>query len=518
VTLWCDATSGKASPSKTWAMALGGAEKRATVRATGSAQAGLLASATWLEDGDQVVLVGHVLAQGMSDAIAPGDGLAEKLKAVVGKWKRHNLTPRGRVYVANSELLGRVWYFASIVDLDAATTKAIKDIVEAFVVHNDTRPQSEIFWSVRKAWYEAPHGEGGLGLLPFTEQVEALRCRLVQRLLKGEEAPWRPLAAHWFQKASEPWGLGLQAFTSPSFTRRLQNMQRRVSSAASSLPSHWLKMLGAWQKLQAGLEVEGDGAGCFLEAAGQAVFYNQRVTNVAGQPLCGAAAGGASWRRAAEAGLRTVEDVRRIIERGFSTGRDTLRPRWLWLRATELRRLLPPLWSAEGTRREDHAHLTTAPGEVLPALVTEAGWQMEKQSGPQWVCATGANSRELRLRLWSRRVEERGSNRISTNLNNFPRPTCWTERFAWNVQLEPCLQACCTQTAPQEARGEHVAGAARHLYVPEADWTETSPELPVLWPRADGHGARAGVSTPPGRCQVVLGESRGTGRGATVPF
>ena len=388
---------------KTWVVALGStAAARAAVRAQLVSSYPQLQGATWLQDGDRTRLLGFALSSGLRGGeVASGEesAIVERVRSARKRWARAGLGARGRVYVANSELMSRVLYYAAFRRLPGVEMALVEAEIAQYVT-----PGPGVFWDVSRARYEQTPAEGGMGLLPLTDLIGAAHCGLVQRLLSGEAGLWAPFAERWFRAATGVWGLGLELLMAPEFP-----------VAEVVLPPYWLDMLQSWRGLQLtapARRVER----VSQEASDRCVFYSPLVLEG------GASLRGAVWRPLAAAGVNTVGAVAAAVFGGtqLAPGLDALARR-VW-------NALPEEWRRSGARR---AH----PFMTLRREMAEVTWVQQRGAGQARVLkALEATARERRFRLWDRKHPV-GSRR-SVALVDYTGPRCWRRvlgpGFSWS--------------------------------------------------------------------------------------
>ena len=162
-----------------------------------------------------------------------------------------------------------------------------------------------------------PWAWGGVNHVDIGIQIQALQARNVSRLLKPKTHAWKAFFAQWlgrdpaWQHAHpavalrelDRWGLGLAA------------LFFAVPISARDMPMRVLAYLQAFRALRPHRACSVSDAP--LEALLQEpLFFNPRIRG----PECGAPLLGVGWRPVAEAGVRRIGDLRRLLTEALPPG------------------------------------------------------------------------------------------------------------------------------------------------------------------------------------------------------
>ena len=400
--VWARASGSRLNLSKTFVCIFAKSlQERDIIRDALLQECNQLLPSNFIVEGASSRILGAFITQGpnLSDVaqLPQSSFIAIKKKVIdaIKAWRRVRLTLSGKVYVANSELFSRFWYFFILQQPSQPLWTSLLDEIYSFILHKSRRASSTPSWNLSRWRYEAHTSNGGLGLLPAVEHLHALRCRFVARFLQDSTALWWPFANFWFSSCSYMWNLGL-GFLDPSASRL----------SLSSLPPHWKLCVQAFRKVKPSYHPHAfsllrSGAMTFMVASNFHVFYNSLVLDTSNLPLVGA-----SWRPIASAGITRVGDVVRVLTTGLHprTSR-RLSPNFR-AKLTYLLQCIPVSWLSEGPS----LHMQpVSPTSFL-------GWSPPSEP---WVFASESTVRLFRSRIWDLQYANR------SDLLSYVPPECW---------------------------------------------------------------------------------------------
>ena len=244
------------------------------------------------------------------------DGLVTRVRSAVAHWSTVSLCYLGRVYVAKQCLASMLYYHAMYVTPPSAVMRDLQDILACFVARGRLPAADAAATSLRpsRAVSALPWAMGGVRLADIASMVKALQAKVVARALEPERRAWKAFFVHWLHRparwyderpgpssasAPEPrsldlFGCGLHVL----FTRLPLKGAFRISARVLGYVRAWRALHP--HRLTAPAAMARDDVLC------EPLFYSRQVRGADGQHF-----GGAPWKAAAAAGMRTVGDLAR---------------------------------------------------------------------------------------------------------------------------------------------------------------------------------------------------------------
>lgn len=153
----------------------------------------------WEDNNTASPLVGAPVAQSIAQGRLEGI-LLEKIAKRINKIKERGLTLAARIVVANSLIMGCLWYFLILWAGDAKFLKRLQREVDRFIWGGRS-------W-VAGAICTLKKMEGGLGLINIAAQYRALSGTLmIWVALQGEHPLWMILQSHIGGVSQRRWGI-----------------------------------------------------------------------------------------------------------------------------------------------------------------------------------------------------------------------------------------------------------------------------------------------------------------------
>lgn len=105
-----------------------------------------------------------------------------------------NLELKGRVIIANSLMLSKMWYNLSVTAMPMWVEKRVKSIVLEFLWSNKA-PR------IAHKTLIGSQEEGGLGLMDVEQRKKSMRGKTVKKYLNGEkEEEWKVIMKHFLKQ------------------------------------------------------------------------------------------------------------------------------------------------------------------------------------------------------------------------------------------------------------------------------------------------------------------------------
>lgn len=121
----------------------------------------------------------------------------KQLENGIKEWNECDLTMKGRVTVANTYILSKMWYLAEVDPPQRGEVKRINRLIFPFIWGH----KGEF---VDRATMFLPPSRGGLGVINIEDRVAAMQGIHVKQTVGNEVAKWKTLARYWcalsFQK------------------------------------------------------------------------------------------------------------------------------------------------------------------------------------------------------------------------------------------------------------------------------------------------------------------------------
>ncbi len=117
-------------------------------------------------------------------------GKISQIARALEEWGDCDLTMLGRVTVANTHILSKIWYLAEIDPPQKREIKQINRLIFRFIWgHNGE--------FVARATMFLPPSRGGLGVINIEDRVAAMQGIHVSKTVSNETAKWKALARYW---------------------------------------------------------------------------------------------------------------------------------------------------------------------------------------------------------------------------------------------------------------------------------------------------------------------------------
>ena len=115
------------------------------------------------------------------------EGIAPNLKTCVYR----NLSLKGRAVILNANVLSKLWYRATILDIPKQYADKLQVLINKFM-------WNEKMVLIGKDSLELPHKDGGIQLVNVPIKVQSLKIKHIFQLLYGISShPWKSLAKYW---------------------------------------------------------------------------------------------------------------------------------------------------------------------------------------------------------------------------------------------------------------------------------------------------------------------------------
>jgi hypothetical protein len=109
--------------------------------------------------------------------------IIEKIRKQIGTWRPFILSLPGRISIAKTMLYSQINYLGCFMPLTDETYNVIEDLIVSFVKGPLNLAKKRVFQSV---------GNGGLGLFPIVDFIDAQKCTWIKRCTDLSE-PWKVL-------------------------------------------------------------------------------------------------------------------------------------------------------------------------------------------------------------------------------------------------------------------------------------------------------------------------------------
>jgi hypothetical protein len=238
----------------------------------------------------------HLGVQLGRDADSCRDRMYNPLLAAIRRraahWATHGLTFLGRVYVARQVFASAIYHFATFVSPSPRQLSQIHTLLCAFAARGDSAVEGGApRLAPKRAVCCLPWASGGVRMADVPIMIQALQAKVIARLLSPERLPWKVFAAHWIT-TTDRMGVGLSSIFSGSGHHRL------------SIPARLRSYLTAFLRLQPH-RLQPASALSYHQVMREPLFNNRQVLGEGGKPLTGTV-----WVAVAQAGLRSVQDLR----------------------------------------------------------------------------------------------------------------------------------------------------------------------------------------------------------------
>lgn len=147
---------------------------------------------------EPVTYLGFIFRCGAIDHGAMRGRIMESITKTISAWEDRPLSLCGKVLLLNTFVLSRLWYAAHSMPLDKEMIKTIETEIRSFL------------WSGSKAYVRldtisSPRRQGGLGLLQFERQCQAMMVKFFKRIFAPDAPEWCVMArvalAHRLEQA-----------------------------------------------------------------------------------------------------------------------------------------------------------------------------------------------------------------------------------------------------------------------------------------------------------------------------
>jgi len=161
----------------------------------GAMEAFQFPSFEWLPFGTSFKHLG-VMIQPTGRVMAPIEqGILQDLRQTVSAWNLRRLSFSGRVTVANTYFLSKLWHVAPFYELSESFFKEVDMLTK------------KLLWDGRTArvsldWFHRPHALGGWNLINVRSQCAALKSKWLARW-KNEDLRWKNLFTHMARRTFE---------------------------------------------------------------------------------------------------------------------------------------------------------------------------------------------------------------------------------------------------------------------------------------------------------------------------
>lgn len=116
-------------------------------------------------------------------------------------WKQRNLNLKGKVLIANTSLLSKMWYALSVMPIQIWVEKRLKKCILNFLW--DCKP-SRIAYDM----LIGPIEEGGVGLMDVEQRKKSMRIKIIRKYLNEENnGDWKIIMKYFLNKCG---GMGLE--------------------------------------------------------------------------------------------------------------------------------------------------------------------------------------------------------------------------------------------------------------------------------------------------------------------
>ena len=259
-----------------------------------------------------------------ANAEAAYTALVERMQRRAQRYMRIDLGFYGRAYIAKQVLASMASHLSCFITAPPQLLQRLTQLLSTFVAANRPhRPSAHGANPHAAAMYPGrricamPWAWGGVNHVDIGVQTQALQARNISRLLEPERHAWKAFFAQWlgrdpaWQHAHpavalrdlDRWGLGLAALFFD------------VPLSAREVPTRVLAYIQAFRALRPhrACSVSDTPHEALLQ---EPLFFNPRIRG----PECGAPLSGIGWRPVAEAGVRRVGDLRRLLTAALPPG------------------------------------------------------------------------------------------------------------------------------------------------------------------------------------------------------
>ena len=274
---------------------------------------------------DPVTHLGVLLGRDpATNAEAAYTALLERMQRRAQRYMRIDLAFFGRAYIAKQVLASMASHLSCFVTAPPQLLQRMTQLLCTFVAANRPHRPSANGTNTHAAALRPgrhvcalPWAWGGVNHVDIGIQTQALQARNVSRFLEPEAHAWKAFFAQWLVRdpawrhahpavalrALDRWGLGLAALFFD------------VPMSARDMPQRVLAYIQAFRALRPhrACSVPDTPFQAMLQ---EPLFFNPRIRG----PECGAPLSGIGWRPVAEAGVRRVCDLRRLLTEALPPG------------------------------------------------------------------------------------------------------------------------------------------------------------------------------------------------------
>jgi hypothetical protein len=105
-----------------------------------------------------------------------------KVRSLIGKWGRYNLSMTGRIAISKTMLVSQIGYIGCIITPSYQQLKTLQDMIDSYVTQGTVIAKDRLYTKPK---------EGGLGLINLSDYVTALQCSWVKRCTVKINDSWR---------------------------------------------------------------------------------------------------------------------------------------------------------------------------------------------------------------------------------------------------------------------------------------------------------------------------------------
>jgi hypothetical protein len=110
------------------------------------------------------------------------DTKIRKVRSLIGKWGRYNLSMTGRIAISKTMLVSQIGYIGCIITPSYQQLKTLQDMIDSYVTQDTVIARDRLYIKPK---------EGGLGLINLSDYVTALQCSWVKRCAAKINDSWR---------------------------------------------------------------------------------------------------------------------------------------------------------------------------------------------------------------------------------------------------------------------------------------------------------------------------------------
>ena len=142
-----------------------------------------------------------------------------------------NLTMIGRITVVKTFIIPKITYVATVTPIDKENISKFKRIIYNFILNNRVE-------KIKRSTLSLNTSEGGLKMIDIDKYIEAIQLTWVKRLISEDQANWKIIPKHYFNKFGENFLL---------FKMNLDK-EKSLPEIKDILPEFYFQIVKTWLK------------------------------------------------------------------------------------------------------------------------------------------------------------------------------------------------------------------------------------------------------------------------------